>query len=97
MFENMAFAYLAHGSGIEASKLARSGLAVMREDRIRHVATTIRNHSASATEPEQATSYPGLPRRIRYDEASVRVSAVIQSRYSRLPQGISVKVISGVS
>ena len=46
---------------------------------------------------QQTACGSGVPRRVRYDEASIRVSAVIQSRYSSLPPEITVAVISGVS
>jgi transcriptional regulator with XRE-family HTH domain len=52
IFEDMATAYLAHGAIIEASKLAKNGLAVLRETeftmwlpRYEIIAQSLRNHS----------------------------------------------------
>jgi hypothetical protein len=52
IFEDMAMAHLAHGSVIEASKLARNGLAIMRElefsmrlPRYEAIAQALRNQS----------------------------------------------------
>ena len=97
IFEDMATAYLARGAVNEASKLAKSGLAVLRETEFTMWLPRYEVIAQALRQPEQAASGTGIPRRVRYDEASVRVSALIQSRYSRLPQEISVAVISGVS
>ena len=76
----------------------KSGLAVLRETEFAMWLPKFGGHRPRAESLAKATASTLLPRRVRYDETSVRrVSALIQLRYSALPHGICVAVISGVS
>ena len=81
----------------EASRLAKNGLLSCARPNSRCGYRNTRHRQSATASRADSRHGSRIPRRVRYDEASVRVSAVIQSRYSRLPQGISVAVISGVS
>ena len=98
IFEDIAAAHLARGSVNDASRVAQNGLAVLRETEFAMWLPKFDGYRPRAKSLAKATTSTVLSRRVRYDETPVcRVSALIQLRYSALPHGICVAVISGVS
>ena len=98
IFEDIANAHLARGSATDASRIAQSGLAVLRETQfamwLPKFEAIAKALLRSQRQPQVRSYLEEFAMTKRQFAAS---RALIQLRYSALPHGMAVAVISGVS